>query len=85
MVIWQNSNGRGNAWVSDGQEGYWATVPANWTARMALDEYIRTADYGECDSPFTIVCEKFAEPRDSSAPWIGDAESRCERVIGGGK
>ncbi len=49
-----NEAGLGNVHVSDGVMGYWATVPANWTACAALHAYMETADYSGAWASFEV-------------------------------
>lgn len=49
-----NQAGEGNVHVTDGGQGYWATVPSEWTVEQALDEYMSTADYSEATATFTV-------------------------------
>jgi len=56
MVKW-NQIKDGNARVSDGAEGYWASFPAGTSARTVLDEYLSTADYSGATGTFTVRAE----------------------------
>ncbi len=56
MNIW-NQSGEGNVHVSDGQEGYWATMPEGTTAVQALAEFLRTADYSAATESFTVTAK----------------------------
>jgi hypothetical protein len=53
MAKW-NQSGEGNVHVSDGQEGFWASFPKTITAKKALAEYMRTADYSEATRAFNV-------------------------------
>lgn len=55
-VEW-NQVRRGNAWVTDGAEGFWAQFPAGTSAQEVLDEYLATADYSGATSTFTVRAE----------------------------
>jgi len=56
MATW-NQTQQGNAWVSDGAEGYWAEFPAGTSARQVLDAYMATADYSGATATFTVRAE----------------------------
>jgi len=47
----------GNAHVSDGAEGFWATFPAGTSAQTVLDEYMSTADYSAATAKFSVTAE----------------------------
>ena len=49
-----NQAGEGNVHVSDGQEGYWTTMPEGTSAQQALDTYMATADYSSATESFVI-------------------------------
>jgi len=53
-VKW-NQQQEGNAHVSDGQEGYWATFPRGTSAQRVLDTYMATADYSGATGTFTVT------------------------------
>lgn len=55
-VKW-NQQQQGNAHVSDGQEGYWATFPRGTSAQRVLDVYMATADYSGATGTFTVTAE----------------------------
>ncbi len=48
---------RGNAHVSDGSMGFWATFPKGTTAKTVLDDYMSTADYTAATAAFTVEAE----------------------------
>jgi hypothetical protein len=52
-----NQAQEGNAWVSDGQEGFWATFPEGTTAATVLTEYMSTADYSGATGTFCVRAE----------------------------
>lgn len=52
-----NQTKQGNAHVSDGAEGFWATFPDGTSARQVLDEYMSTADYSGATGMFTVTAE----------------------------
>jgi hypothetical protein len=54
--IW-NQTRHGNAHVSDGQEGFWASFPKGTSAQAVLDEYMSTADYTGATGTFTVEAE----------------------------
>ena len=55
-VKW-NQNKDGNAWVSDGAEGYWAHFPPGTSAKEVLDVFMETADYSNSTITFTVRAE----------------------------
>ena len=55
-VEW-NQQQEGNAHVSDGQEGYWATFPQGTSAKKVLDVYMSTADYSAGTGTFTVTAK----------------------------
>ena len=52
-----NQQQQGNAWVTDGQEGFWATFPKGTSAKEVLDSYMDTADYSGATGTFTVRAE----------------------------
>jgi hypothetical protein len=53
-VSW-NQVGRGNAHVSDAQEGFWAKFPAGTSAQDVLDTYLSTANYVGSTKAFRVT------------------------------
>ena len=49
-----NQAGEGNVHVSDGREGYWATMPDGTTAQQALDDFMSSADYSAATKSFVV-------------------------------
>ncbi len=47
----------GNAHVSDGAMGFWATFPSGTSAQAVLNEYMSTADYSSATGTFTVSAE----------------------------
>ena len=47
----------GNAYVSDGAVGCWASFPPGTSAKAVLDDYMSTADYSAATGTFTVCAE----------------------------
>ena len=55
MTMEWNEIGEGNAHVSDGACGFWATFRRGTTARDVLEAYLATADYESATGQFRVV------------------------------
>jgi hypothetical protein len=54
MTTW-NQVQNGNAHVSDGVMGFWASFLPGTTAQEVLDNYMSTADYSAATCDFTVT------------------------------
>lgn len=57
MATKWNQVQQGNAWVTDGAEGFWAEFPAGTSAKVVLVDYMSTADYSGATGAFTVRAE----------------------------
>ena len=57
MATKWNQTKDGNAHVTDGAEGYWATFPVGTSAKEVLDIFLDTADYTGATGKFTVEAE----------------------------
>jgi hypothetical protein len=55
-VVW-NQTQQGNAHVSDGAEGFWASFPRGTSAQSVLKAFLATADYSAATGTFTVTAE----------------------------
>lgn len=78
MTTW-NQIREGNVHVTDGAEGYWATMPADVTAQAALDLYMSTADYDGATKAVTVTATVLSGKHEGQMATARVEE--CERVI----
>jgi len=55
MGVKWNQQKIGNAWVTDGAEGFWAQFPRGTSAQTVLNVYLSTADYSGATGTFDVT------------------------------